>query len=260
MQLALMVLLVGLALGQTPAGESVRGTLVFSHTGTELEVQTIAKIVQQTAAIRDLSVDSATGTLTLSGTSDQMALAEWLFHELDRPATPSPAPATHQFGMPVRVPDGSDEVVEVFYLAYADKQTLNDITMALRPLADITRLFSCDELRILVACGTAERTVVAEWIIHELDQPPSLIKPGTAHAYPLPFRLPGRSEDLVKVFYLAHADNNQVLINMVQAIRTIAGVSRVYPIYLPRAVVLCASADQMARADRVVRDRDQPGK
>src|ERR1039458_1832998 len=61
MQLALMVLLVGLALGQTPAGESVRGTLVFSHTGTELEVQTIAKIVQQTAAIRDLSVDSATG-------------------------------------------------------------------------------------------------------------------------------------------------------------------------------------------------------
>src|ERR1017187_1489134 len=84
MQLALMVLLVGLALGQTPAGESVRGTLVFSHTGTELEVQTIAKIVQQTAAIRDLSVDSATGTLTLSGTSDQMALAEWLFRSEER--------------------------------------------------------------------------------------------------------------------------------------------------------------------------------
>ena len=260
MKLALMVLFVGLALGQTPAGEIGRGTLVFSHTETKLEVQTIAKIVQQTAAIRDLSVDTAAGTLTLSGTSGQMALAEWLFHELDRSATPSPAPATHEFGVPVRVPGASDEVVKVFYLAYADKQTLNDITMALRPLTDITRLFSCDTLRILVARGTADRTVVAEWIIHELDQPPSLIKPGTAHAYPLPFRLTGRSEDLVKVFYLAHADSDQVLMNMVQAIRTIAGVSRVYPIYLPRAVVLCASADQMARAERVMRDRDQPGK
>ena len=260
MKLTLMVLFVGLALGQTPAGDNVRGTLAFRHIETELEVQTIAKIVQQTAAIRDLSVDTAAGTVTLSGTSDQMALAEWLFHELDWPPMPSPAPATHEFGMPVRVPGGSDEVVKVFYLAHADQQTITDITMALRPVADIPRLFSYDTRRILVARGTADRIVVAEWIIHELDQLPSQIKPGAAHDYPSPLRLPGRSGDLVKVFYLAHADNIQVLINMVQAIRTIAGVSRVYPIYLPRAVVLCASADQMARAERVVRDRDQPGK
>ena len=132
-ELAIVVLFASAASGQAPAEQSVDRVFHFTHTKTTQGVQEIATVMRTIAGIRQLSVDTVTTALALHGSAGQIALAEWLFNELDRPAS---GPSLDQQGQTeshqYQVPGGSD-VVRVFYLTHTEAApALQEIVTAIR--------------------------------------------------------------------------------------------------------------------------------
>jgi hypothetical protein len=80
--------------------------LEFAHAETAPEFQAIATIIRSITDVRQVDANTAQRALLVRGTASQIALAEWLFHELDqpgkRPAPQSPNPATHEYRLPWR--------------------------------------------------------------------------------------------------------------------------------------------------------------
>src|SRR5450759_5139146 len=78
-------LLASLAFGQTPAAPGVDRVFYFTHTDNPQNLQEILNIVR---AMNDstATLDRSKKTLSVHGTSAQIALVEWLLPEMDKPA------------------------------------------------------------------------------------------------------------------------------------------------------------------------------
>src|ERR1022692_4492928 len=129
-----------LAVEQTPAAPGLDRVLYFTHTDAPQGLQEITNIVRAMADTA-ATFDATKKTMSVHGTSAQIALAEWLLSEMDRPVapTPSPVPAIQ----PYRNERGQDEVVRVFSLAYAvSPVNLQQLTNLLRSTSDMQRMFS----------------------------------------------------------------------------------------------------------------------
>jgi hypothetical protein len=165
---AITILFASVALGQPATDQRV---FHFTYTETLQGYQEIATVMRTIAHIRDVSVDRSTKALALRGTVEQMALAEWLFNELDGPASGQPIPqdsATHEY----RVPGSSDDVVKVFHLVHAETaQGLQEIVTAIRTAAHIQRIFPCNAPRALALRGKADQIILAERVIRARDKP-----------------------------------------------------------------------------------------
>src|SRR5579872_2017832 len=211
-ELAFVVLFASAAFGQVPGEQIVDRVFHFTHTETPQGFQQIATVMRMVAGIRQLSVVEAPRVLTLRGTADQIALAEWLFNELDKPATGQPVQQVqnsivHEY----RVPGSSDDVVQVFYLTHTQTaQDLQEIVTAIRVIADIQRIFQCN-VTCLALRGTAAQTALAQWLVDELDKSTGgrpLDQRGqslVAHEY----RVPTNADDVVRVFYLTNTETPQ---------------------------------------------------
>lgn len=87
----------------------------FAHTSATQDMNEIATAVRTIADISEVSADHEQRTLSLHGTGQQFALAEWLFNELDKPQMPAPDnqdAATHEY----RMQGAGENTVRVFYL------------------------------------------------------------------------------------------------------------------------------------------------
>ncbi|HEY9139560.1 MAG TPA: hypothetical protein VIN93_01630, partial [Bryobacteraceae bacterium] len=125
----------------------------------------MADIVRVVANM-NIAPNAAQDTASLSGTADQVALAEWLLNQLDRPAPSSHEPAAYDYQTGKR-----DSVVRVFRLAQIETtRDLQEIDTAIRTMAAV-RVVISNAQRALVMRGTADSTAVAEWLVNELDQP-----------------------------------------------------------------------------------------
>lgn len=97
------------AFGQTPDSAH---TFNFAHTSTTQGMQEIATSIRTIAAMSEVSVDESKKSLTVHGTADQNALAEWMFTGMDLAAPAHADAAVHEY----RMPAGADDVVRLFYL------------------------------------------------------------------------------------------------------------------------------------------------
>src|SRR5260370_31788669 len=111
-QFVTIVFFASLAFGQAPADESVECVLHFNHTEGVQDIQEIATVVRGIANVSQPSTDAAQRTLTVHGTAGQIALAAWLFSNLDQPTDTRQKPdaATQQY----HVAD-SNHVLRLFY-------------------------------------------------------------------------------------------------------------------------------------------------
>jgi hypothetical protein len=106
----------------------------------------------------------------LRGTAAQIAFAEWLFSELDKPkqavAQRSQGSTTHEFRLP-----GNDDVARVFYLTNTDTpQGIQEIASQVRSITEVRRAFICKSQRALAFRGTASQMVLADRLIQERDK------------------------------------------------------------------------------------------
>src|SRR5207247_2121023 len=96
------------------------------------------------------------------------------------------------------------ETSRVFFFASSDTvQEVQEVATLLRSIADIRRLFTYNAPRALVMRGTADQVGLAEWLVNTLETAQASAK--------LEYRMPSGSEDVVRVFYLAHTGTVQSL-------------------------------------------------
>lgn len=149
------------AVAQPAAEEKADRVLRFGPTETAQDMQEIAVVVRGLTDAR-VTADTGQRTLSLSGAAQKIALADWLFHQLDQPSSA----ATHERAVP-----GGDDMVRVFYLAAADTpQRVQEIATQLHRTARIPRVFIYNAPRAIALRGTAAQIALAERMIQEQDR------------------------------------------------------------------------------------------
>jgi hypothetical protein len=108
------------------------------------------------------------------GPAAKLALAAWLFNQLDQTAggqpqaSQTPGVSTQEF----QLPGGSDDVTQVFYLTPGTTaQGLQSIVTAIRTTGKIVRVYPDAVLKAVTLRGTATQIAAADLLIKQMDKP-----------------------------------------------------------------------------------------
>ena len=149
------------ASGQTP-GPSLDSVFRFTSPAAVQDLEEIRIGFRSLAMIREMSTGPGSESLTLRGTPEQIALAAWLFPQLDRSEPTSPV---------YRTP-GRDDVARIFHLANIQTpQDLREISTSVRTMDAVAMLFALNTTKTIVMRGTASQVSFAEWLINAVDKP-----------------------------------------------------------------------------------------
>jgi len=194
-----------------------------------------------------VSADSDQKSLTVHATAPQIAMAEWLFNELDSPIAQPSVP--HEY----RVAGSPDDVVRVFYVTTAATvQDFQEASTLVRTITGIRRVFTYNERKALVIRGTGEQSGLAEWLLKELEPEPT----SSTHEY----RMADFQHDfnVVRVMRLTHAGNIQDFQKQATQIRGAANLTYIFTYNPLRAMAIRGTADQIAVAERMAQQLDKP--
>lgn len=123
--------------------------------------QEVVTLVRSITDTRRVFTFNAPRAVAARGTSDQLALAEWLFQQFEK----APQAGTTAARAYPAAPDGDDSV-RVIYVPGADTPgQLQEIATNARTQSNIRRLFIYNAPRAIVVRGTADQTERAERII-----------------------------------------------------------------------------------------------
>ncbi len=227
------------------SAQTVDRTFYFTRGESPQNLQEIVSIVRGVGMIQNVSADSGKNSLTVSGTADQIALAEWLCHELSQPGNGQPP-------QEYRVQAGDLPVVHVYFLATViTPLDLQEVTNATRSITDIQRAFPYRPLQALALRGTADQVAAADWLLRQLNQS------GPAQDVPpLPLSVPRK--ELAKVFYVKNTLTPQGVQELVNMTRSIADIQRFFPYPARHAIVARGTSDQLALAAWLLQSLDQP--
>ena len=218
-------------------------TFYLTHTPTVQQFQEVATVIRTIANIQKVTADTDQKSVTVHTSDGQIAMAEWLFNELDNPAVQTSVP--HEY----LVPGGSDDVVRVFYItSAASVLDFQEISTLVRTISNITRVFTYNAPKALVVRDTAAQVQLAEWLVKELQQP----------AAPHEYRIPGGKDDVVHVLYLPQTGTVQAFQKAATQIRTATQITRLFTCNTPKALAVRGTADQIAMAEKLAKDLDHP--
>lgn len=237
----------------SPNADDVMRVFYLAHAQTVQELQEVATNLRSMTEVRRLFTYNAAKAIALRGTAGQAAMAEWLVAALDKPRPAAgqerQASATDEF----RVSAGGDDLARVFYLAHAETtQDLQEVAVLLRSLGDIPRVFVSNAPKAIVMRGTPVQVAMADWLVKELDQAANRQTASVPHEY----RMSPGADDLVRVFYLAHAGTVQEVQETARQVRITTGVKRIFTYNAVKALALRGTVDQVTLAERLIKERD----
>ncbi len=134
----------------------------LKNAATFQDFQELAVVVRTAGDIRRLFTYYAPKAVAVRGTADQLALAEWLFSELEKP--PNPATLEFQFA----VGNDPDTVVRIFYPTHTETvQAFQNIVMKVRKATGIRRAFTYNRPRAVVLRGPPSQIALADRLFRE---------------------------------------------------------------------------------------------
>ena len=241
--LCVMALGAALACGQT-------STQVFSfaHVTGVPQFEQVANAVRTVVAIEQVSVDAEAKSLSVTGTPDQRALANWLFHDFDVDPQ-GPRPDTQEYV----IPNAGDDVAHVFYFNGLQPAQLQELVNMMRTIVDVTRIYQSVQANAIAVRGTSAQIAASAWIAATLTQPPTAGK----HEYNLPpsADYTGRAGTVVRIFFLTHNQTQQDEQEIVSALRTITDAGKIYQYRYSLAIVMRGQAEKIAIAEWLVDKR-----
>ncbi|MCU1262264.1 MAG: hypothetical protein JWO80_5149 [Bryobacterales bacterium] len=198
--------------------------------------------------IQQLSLDVPSAAITVTGTPEQIATAEWLTHQLDQPArtqSSSRQNASATFG---------GDVYLVTYLRSATIPVgVQEIITTLRTVGNVQRIYSYSAPGAIVVRGAASEVEMAEWMIQQLDTQAGNQAPG-----PHEYRNPRAADDVVRIFYLSQTQTPRGVQDIMTAIRTTGQIMHVYGCTAPRAIAVRDTATRVAVAQRLIDGCEKP--
>jgi type II secretory pathway component GspD/PulD (secretin) len=222
------------------------GQQVIHLMHVEQSLQEMANAIKATGDVQDVSIDPVKKTVTVNGTAEQIALAQWLCGELDKPS------AVQSFARSQYPASTSTQlVVQVFYLAHSQSyQALQESVIVARSIAGIQRSFPYNPISAVVASGTADQLAVFEWLLTELDAPAAQIQAPVLHDRAVP--VDPRGGNRVQVFFLPRAHSPREVQDMLNMTRALVDIMWLFPATSRNALVLRGTAEQVAFADWVL--------
>jgi len=156
---------------QTPAAQIMEQVLYFTSVSSPQGMQEVNNALRAMAEVQVPQMGEQ--SMTIRGTPPQIALAEWLFNQLDKPAAVQPAaPGTPSPRYDYTLPNGQTEPVSIFYFTHpVNLQAIQEAINTLRAVTEIGRSFPDIEQRAIVLRGSGPQMALCEWIFHQLDQP-----------------------------------------------------------------------------------------
>jgi hypothetical protein len=222
----------------------------FKPADSVQDQQEMTTVIRSILDIEELSTDSEQNTLTVRGTTPQIAFADWLFPALDNSAQGS-------IQTEYRLSAAGDDVVHVFYLKNTSTvREFQELVTAVRSVAEIRRLFTYNAPKAVVARGTPAQIALAGWLFDQMDIP-ALDQGATHDAATTQFKEP-RGESVVKVFYLTNTPSVADFQELVTLIRSTTFARRAFTYSTPKALVILGTAEQMALAAWLVAELDKP--
>ena len=121
---------------QTAAGQSVSQVFHFTYSQTAIDIQQITNAIRTVGEITQATLDMGAKTLTVTGTTAQLAMVSWMFTTMDQPAPANQA--TQQY-----LPAGTvDDVVRILYLSHQQTaQSFQEFVNSVRTIPQMTRVF-----------------------------------------------------------------------------------------------------------------------
>lgn len=239
-------------LGQTGATQVFR----FFPTCTRAQTQEIAIAISTITGmtVRD---DFARGVLSVQGTPDQLKLGAWLFAGLNKSAPVVADAVVHEY----RPADGTGDVVRLFFLDRGQTvEELRELVGMLRNIPDLPQAFTSNAIKALAVRGTRDQMAWADWVVNEAGKTrPAPRQHSESPQYLMPAD-PGLApnENVVRIFYFANTPTLLDFQEVSALIRVLADVQRVYTYNTARAFAVRGTSDQLALAERLFNELDQP--
>lgn len=231
-----------------PPDQTVSKTVYFAHLSQDLGE--VASAIRTIAGMPMPAVDETKKSLTLRGTSDQVALGEWLFNSLDAAGSGNLDP---NIGAPYRV-SGNDDIVRVIYLGYASTvQDQQEVATAIRTIAEIRPVWVYSPQKAMVLRGTAEQLAMADWVSSAFDRH----KKGD-RGEPGEFRMTAGGENVMRVLWVSAAPGVREFQSLATLMRSAAAIRRVFTYNDQKAIVIRGTADQVDLAAWLTAELDQP--
>jgi hypothetical protein len=174
-----------------------------------------------------------------------MALAAWMFEQLDQPANIA-APPPHEYKF------SADDVTRVFELMHPqDSRQVQEMASLIQALADTPRLFIYPTRRVLALRSTAERVALAAWLVAELDKPAGEQAAAQDSAKPHEYRPRDDPGNVVRLFYMPISQSAEDRRKVALQVRATTRIRRMH-IYSARGVLAVRGTEgQVAAAEKV---------
>jgi hypothetical protein len=225
---------------------NVERVLPFKHAQTPQAWQEITNAVRASSDLKEAALDAAAGAMTVRGPASRVAVAEWTFGELDRPAQPStPNSDMHEF----RPAGTTDTIVSVYYLSrIATPQGMQEVVNAARSITDTNIMFPVNAARAIVMRGTASQLAMGKWVFQQLDGP----RPENQATEIRELRPQGAGDFVIRIFFLATLRDARAIQEVVNGTRSVADVQRFFPLNQSAAIAMRGTASQAELASWLV--------
>jgi hypothetical protein len=241
-----------------PAGSDNVVRMFYLDRGQTIqEFQEFATLLRTIGDVRRVYTYNPLKILTMRGTADQAAMADWLIGEIE---TSAAAPRRHSASVLYHLPSNpgpapNENTMQVFYVGNAATvQSFQETATLLRTIADVRRVFTYNTPRAVAVRGTADQIALAAWLFDRVDrpakgppsQPSEIYNDEAADAF----------ENSVQVFYLTHTATPADLQKVATQVRGVTSVRRIFTYNAPRVLALRGTLDQVENAGRLLKQLD----
>jgi type II secretory pathway component GspD/PulD (secretin) len=217
--------------------------------GTPQQIQEILTILRTVGDIQKVFNDTALSDLVVRGTANQLALSDYIIKGVDIAPRTVTVAATPEFHY--SEPSRPNDVVRVFYLSHTSTpQQMQEILTTLRTVADIQKVFNYTSLNALTIRGTPSDLASCEFLIGKLDLPAD-----AKSAPPAEFSIPGGN--VIGVYYTSNLSGKK-LTAAVTLLRDNLQLSKTFMKTTPQTLIYRGTADQIAKAEQLIKQKDQP--
>ena len=223
----------------------------LNNAATTQDFQEITNAIRTVTETRRVFTYNAAKAMMVRGTAEQMGMIEFLARELNQPVNQPRSGGPHEY----RAND--NDVTRVFYLTnQKNVQDFQQVATGVRTTAEIRRLFTYNAARAIIMRSisepqlnleAADQVAMTDWLVQQLDQP---VSPSERSEE---YRVPGATDDLVRVFHVANPATVQ---QFKQSGGQEAG-GKILTFDSPRAVLLRGTASQLAVATQLMQQIDQ---
>jgi hypothetical protein len=186
-----------------------------------------------------------------------------LIDVLDRPAEALLArggrsKSVNEYRAPMNDDPHGEVVIRALSTGAASDGDLQEIAVAMRTTADIRRVFTYQRTKTIVMRGTAEEVALGEWLVQQLDKSATggAEARGSQSSSMYRYDTPYESANMVKVVFVPQFTAIKNFQEFATQVRIAANMRRVFTYNAPRAIALRGTIDQIAIADRMVRELD----